>query len=125
LGPRTRSVQPRAGAIEPSGRAADSSARTAVVPTAITLPPVARVHVTSRAVAAGTRKRSGSGGSPRSWDETPVWSRTGATRIPRVTRLVTSSAVKGRPALGISALPGSFAKTVWYDAAGQRSLTYP
>ena len=34
-------------------------------------------------------------------------------RTPRATSAVTSSALNGRPALGISALPGSSAKTVW------------
>ena len=40
-------------------------------------------------------------------------SRTGATSTPADTSRVTSSALNGRPALGISALPGSRVKTVW------------
>jgi hypothetical protein len=80
----------------------DSSARTTVVPTAITR----RAVVSSRAVAAGTSKYSGNGGSCRSGEETPACSVIGAIRIPRATRRVISSAVNGRPALGISALPG-------------------
>src|SRR5205807_737745 len=36
-------------------------------------------------------------------------------RTPRPTSSVTSSWLNGRLALGISALPGSLAKTVWYD----------
>jgi len=43
----------------------------------------------------------------RSSEETPVCSVSGATRIPRATSAVTSSGVNGRPALAISALPGS------------------
>ena len=38
---------------------------------------------------------------------------TGATSTPAVTSEVTSSVVNGLPALGISALPGCRAKTVW------------
>ena len=37
----------------------------------------------------------------------------GATSTPRATSEVTSDVVNGRPALGISALPGWRAKTVW------------
>ena len=37
----------------------------------------------------------------------------GATPTPLATRRVMSSAVNGRPALGISALPGSVAYTFW------------
>ena len=51
-------------------------------------------------------------------DETPVCNDSGATAIPRVTRSVTIASVKGRPALGISALPGSRANTVWYALIG-------
>jgi hypothetical protein len=61
----------------------------------------------------GTQPRSGTGGSPCSCEETPVCRITGATRIPPATSAVTSSVVKGRAALGISALPGWRAKTVW------------
>ena len=74
--------------------------------------------LTSRAVGPGTRKRSGCGGSPASGDDTPVCSVIGATPMPRVTSSVTSASVNGRPALGISALPGSRANTVWYSASG-------
>ncbi len=48
----------------------------------------------------------------------------GATATPRVTSRVTSSGVNGRPALGISALPGRLAKMVWYAPAGQSPDTY-
>ena len=51
--------------------AADSSARTTVVPTAITRPPRPRAALTRAAVEAGTRKRSGYGASPRSSEDTP------------------------------------------------------
>ena len=46
-------------------------------------------------------------------EDTPVWRSTGATSIPRATSSVIAVAVNGRPALGISALPGSTAKTFW------------
>jgi len=41
-----------------------------------------------------------------------VCSSTGLTPTPATTRSVTSSVVNGRLALGISALPGTLAKTV-------------
>ena len=47
-----------------------------------------------------------SSGSWRSGDETPVCNVIGATSTPRATSAVISSGVNGRPALGISALPG-------------------
>ena len=75
---------------EPSWPATDSSARVTVVPTAITRPPASRVALTSRAVASGTRNRSGCGGSPGSWEDTPVCSTMGASVTPRVTRSVTT-----------------------------------
>ena len=109
----TSSVQPRAGLSRPSGPAADSRARVTVVPTAITRPPASRVALTSRAVAAGTSNRSGCGGSPASCEDTPVCRVIGAKAIPRLIRSVTSSVLNGRPALGISALPGCRANTVW------------
>src|SRR6266540_3376723 len=123
-GPSTNSVQPRGAAIEPSGRAAVSSARTTVVPTATTRPPRTFVHATSSAVAAGTSYRSAAGGSWLSSDDTPVCNVIGAKSTPSATSLVTRPALNGRPALGISALPGSVAKTVWYDASGHRRFTY-
>ena len=49
----------------------------------------------------------------RSSDDTPVWRVTGAMRTPWATSEATNSPVKGRPALGISALPASRANTVW------------
>jgi hypothetical protein len=49
----------------------------------------------------------------------------GATAIPALTNAVTSSVVNGRPALGISALPGSRANTVWYAGNGHRPRRYP
>ena len=53
----------------------------------------------------GTANRSGYGGSCASADATPVCSMTGANCTPRLTSSATSRAVKGRAALGISALP--------------------
>lgn len=100
----------------PSGPADDSSARTAVVPTAMTFPPPARAALTSQAVARGTAKRSGYGGSCVSADATPVCSVSGANCTPRLTSAATSPVVNGRAALGISADPlpsgESTAKTV-------------
>ena len=115
----TRLVQPSPARTAPPGSATLSSARTTVVPTAMTRPPQPRTAPTSRAVSAGTRKRSGNGGSSRSGEETPACSTSGATRTPPVTSSVTSASVNGRPALGISALPPSRAKTVWYALSGQ------
>ena len=43
---------------------------------------------------------------------------TGAMLTPRLTSLVTISGVNGLAALGISALPGQVAKTVWYASIG-------
>ena len=61
----------------------------------------------------GTENRSGCGASPASCEETPVCSVIGASATPRETSRVTSPWVNGRPAEGISALPGRVAKTVW------------
>ncbi len=84
-----------------------------MVPTAITRPPLRRASSTCRAVASGTSYCSGNGGSWRSGEETPVCRVIGATEIPRATRRVISRSVNGRPALGISALPGAIAYTFW------------
>lgn len=112
-GPSTRSVQPLAGCTAPSGVAADSSARATVVPTATTRPPAARALATRRAVAGGTSKRSGVGGSGSSGLETPACRTIGATVTPRATNRTTNGVVKGRAALAISALPGCVPNTVW------------
>ena len=104
-----RFVQPSPAVTVPSGRATVSTARTTVVPTAMTRPPHSRTAFTSLAVSRGTRKRSAYGRSRRSCEETPVWSVIGATRTPSATSRVISSGVNGRPALAISALPGSTA----------------
>ena len=58
---------------------------------------------------AGTTNRSGSGGSCSSGLETAACSTIGATTMPRAISRTSRGAVKGRPALGISALPGSVA----------------
>ena len=63
----------------------------------------------ARAVSSGTSYHSGNGGSWLSGEDTPQWSVIGATTIPRATSRETSSRVIGRPALGISALPGLIA----------------
>ena len=55
----------------------------------------------------GTSNSSGNGGSWRSGEETPVCRVIGATAIPRVASSEMSRWVNGRPALGISALPGT------------------
>ena len=99
----------------PSAPTADSSARTTVVPTAI----VRFARLTAAAVPAGTRTRSGYGCSPRSSEETPVCRTTVATAIPRASSRSSTRALNGRPALGISALPGSPAKMVWKSSSGR------
>ncbi len=71
----------------------------------MTLPPAARAAFTSPAVVADTSYRSGYGGSCASCEATPVCRTSGANCTPRLTSRATSSAVKGRPALGISAEP--------------------
>src|SRR5690606_10283733 len=127
-GVTTRSVQPDRARTTPSAPAADSSARTAVVPTAITRPPRSRVASTRHADSSGTANRSGYGGSCTSADATPVCSVTGANRTPRLTSSVTVRAVNGRAALGISALPApsgdGSANTVWYADSGWSRSVY-
>src|SRR3954447_24115782 len=78
-------------------------------PPARTRPAPSRVASTRRAVASGTRNHSGPGRSPASSEETPQCSTIGATAIPRATSAVITRSLSGRPALGISALPGSIA----------------
>ena len=80
-----------------------------VVPTATTRRPADRALATRRAVSSGTAKRSGSGGSARPGLETPACRTTGATVTPRAIRRTNRGAVNGRPALAISALPGTVA----------------
>ncbi len=75
------------------------------------------------AVDGDTRYHSGYGCSLASSDDTPVCSTSGVTPTPLATRRVTSSGVNGRPALGISALPGSRAYTFWYVSSGQSRVT--
>ena len=104
-GPSTRFVHPRAVCTRPPVVAADSRARVAVVPTEITRPPVACVRFTNRAVVSGMSNGSAIGGSPDSAEETPAWRVIGAIVMPDATRRVTSSVLKGRAALAISALP--------------------
>ena len=79
------------------------------MPTAITRPPSSRARLARSAVKRGTRNHSACGDSPASSEDTPVCSTSGATSTPAATSCVTSSGVNARPALGISALPGSFA----------------
>ena len=109
----TSSVSPLLARTRPPAAAALSSALVLVVPTATTRRPAARVTFTRSAVAGGTENHSGSGASPVSSDATPACSVTVASNIPAEISLVTSSAVNGRAALGISALPGERANTVW------------
>src|SRR5690606_36120035 len=124
-GVTTWSVHPAEARTRPEPSTDVSRARTEVVPTAITRPPRERTCSTSAAVGPGTSYRSAYGGSCASGDATPVCSVIGAMWTPRETRRVTRSGVKGRAALGISALPAarSWAKTVWYAAAGQSRRT--
>ena len=103
----TSSVQPSAGAdaCRPRRRRSRAPARPWSRPRSRGRPSCAW-RSTSRAVEAGTRYHSGYGRSPSSSDETPVCRVTGAIATPRATSAVISSGVNGRPALGISALPG-------------------
>jgi len=112
-GVTTCEVQPAAGWTSPSGPTALSRARTTVVPAAITRPLSPRTWFTSRAVAGGTSNGSGYGSSSSSSDETPVCSVIGAISTPLAASSVTVRGVNGRLALGISALPGVLANTVW------------
>ena len=68
-----------------------------------------------------TSNHSACGPSRASWEETPVCRVIGAKITPRATSLATSSALNGRAALGISALPGQRAKIVWYAEIGKGS----
>jgi hypothetical protein len=111
-GVTTCDVQPDEGETSPSDDTDVSSARTTVVPAAITRPPFQRTKLTSRAVAGDTSNGSGYGSSPSSSDETPVCSVTGAISTPLAASSVTTGGVNGRLALGISALPGTRANTV-------------
>ena len=72
-----------------------------------------------------TSNHSACGASCASWDETPVCSVIGAKTTPRLTSWATSSALNGRAALGISALPGQRPKIVWYAEIGKLSRRYP
>lgn len=74
------------------------------MPTARIRPPAFRVSVTIRAVDSGTLNNSVCGAPPASCEDTPVCRAIGATATPAVTSRVTSSAVKGLPAEGISVL---------------------
>ena len=108
-GVMTRSVQPRLGDdLALRRRRRVSSARTTVVPTAITRPPVARAALTASAVAGGTaiwlvvgrlvRLQAGDAGVQRQRREADA--RAGPAVPGR-------RALKARPAEGISAEPGS------------------
>lgn len=79
-------------------------------------------------MATGTSNRSGYGGSCASAEATPVCRVIGANCTPRRTSSATSSTVKGRAALGISAEPTpsgeDSAKTVWYAESGWSPEVY-
>ena len=79
----------------------------------MTRPPRARTWLTSSAVAGGTSYGSGYGSSSPSSEDTPQCKVSGAISTPRATSRVTTDGENGRLALGISALPGSRANTVW------------
>ncbi len=74
-------------------------------------------------MAGGTSYGSGYGSSSPSSEDTPVSRVSGANVTPRATSRVTTSGVNGRLALGISALPGRVAKTVWYASSGHSCWT--
>src|SRR3954452_16137492 len=122
-GVMTVSVQPSPGCTRPRASATVSSDRTTVVPMATTRPPLRCVSFTRCDVCAGTRKYSAYGASWDSSDDTPVCNTTGAMPTPLATSRVMTSGVNGRPALGISALPGSLAYTFWYMEIGQLPRT--
>jgi hypothetical protein len=69
--------------------------------------PLRRAALTRSAVQTGTQTRSGYGSSSSPSEATPVCSTNGVTATPLATSRVMTSGVNGRPALGISALPGS------------------
>src|SRR6185312_4420548 len=123
-GVTTSPVQPERAQLHPSAAVADSSARTTVVPTAITRPPPWRASQIVWAVCSGTSYHSGNGGSWLSGEDTPACRVIGAMVTPRATRRLSNSRVNGRPALGISALPGLIAYTFWYAASGQGLFTW-
>ena len=75
-------------------------------------------------MAGGTSNGSGYGSSSASSDATPVCNVNGEISTPRAARSVTTAGVNGRLALGISALPGTRANTVWYHARSQSRVTY-
>ena len=95
-------------ALGPAGAAADSRARTTVVPMAMTR----FASRTAALVNGGTENHSAYGGSSRSGLDRPQCRTTVATPTPRRRRLRSTRAVTGRPALGISALPGVSAWSV-------------
>ena len=71
---------------------------------------LAAVAVLALALAPGLAEaRAGYGSSFDSSEATPVCSTIGVTPTPLATSRAMMSAVKGRPALGISLLPGSVA----------------
>ena len=93
-----------------------SSARTTVVPTAITR----CAAWTASAVAAGTLEALRVRGlAALERRDTPQCRTTGATCTPRAFSASSTRRLNGRPALGISALPGSSAKIVWKSASGR------
>ena len=123
-GPSTSDVHPSYAATRPSGRggglqSADHRGADGHHPAA-----VGRVSSTSRAVVAGTDSHSGCGGSCDSWLATPVCSTSGATTTPLAISSTSTSRDSGRPALGISALPGTAAYTFCRSSIGQAPCTY-
>jgi hypothetical protein len=116
-------VQPDDARTSPEPSAADSSARTTVVPTAITRRPVALARRTACAVASGTEYHSAYGGSLVSSEDTPQCSRSVATSTPLGAIRPSTAGVSARPALGISTLPGVLAYGVRYAESGHRPVT--
>src|SRR2546427_12724151 len=123
-----RRVNPRRGRT-PSGVHADSSARTTVVPMAMTRWPPSRVRFTRSAVADETSNGSGYTACFSTWSVsvsrllTPEW------RRPEVNpTLAASSACRifggvGRAAEGLAALPGPREHRLWYASRGQTFWT--
>ena len=108
----TRSVQPLEAIEFPSRSTELSSARTTVVPTAMTRPPLALAARTRSAVRSGTSYHSSYGCSCPSRLATPACRTSLARPIPWLRRHASIDRVNARPAEGISADPSSRAYTV-------------
>src|SRR2546428_1874580 len=123
-----RRVNPRLDRT-PSGVHADSSARTTVVPIAMTRRPPSRVRFTRSAVADEASNGSGYTGCSSTLSVsisrllTPEWRRTDVNRTPAASSAARILGVIGRAAEGIYALPGTRENRLWYASRGQTFWT--